>query len=59
MEIEVDVGMVSGIVLPAMFLTKIWIVSSLSYCEFEDEVDESDETLLDLLGRMLRCVDMM
>jgi hypothetical protein len=34
-----------------MFLTKIWMVSSLS-CESED-VDESDETLLDRLGRIM------
>jgi len=34
-----------------MFLTKIWMVSSASY--EDDDVDESDDTLLDRLERMM------
>jgi hypothetical protein len=42
--------------LPAMFLTKIWIVSVES--DDDDEIDDSDDTLFDRLVRMLTvCFD--
>ena len=41
--------------LPAMFLTKIWIVSS-AVADEDDDVDESDEMLLERLGRMVSSV---
>ena len=74
-EIEVEVGSVRGItmrlpvsdccrsdcgggldhsLLPAMFLTKIWMVSSE-----EDDVDDSDEMLLERLERMMTARVMM
>lgn len=53
-EIEVEVGSVRGIMLPAMFLTKIWMVSSE-----EDDVDDSDEMLLERLERMMTARVMM
>jgi len=48
-EIEVVAGTESGIMLPAIFLTKIWMVSSES-----EDVEEREVMLLDLEeGRMV------
>jgi len=48
-EIEVVDGTLSGIMLPAMFLTKIWMVSSL-----EEVVEDWEVMLLDREeGRMV------
>lgn len=39
------------LLLPAIFLTKIWIVSVAS--DDDDEIDDSEDTLLDRLIRMV------
>jgi len=49
--IVVEVGIVSGIMFPAMFFTKIWTVSS----SWEED-EESEEMLLERLVRMLAVV---